>query len=130
MSKSNTAESPKDSELHTEQATKFANIQLNAIREILSHAGEHSYIPLTERYLSTEQAALVLNTNASNLRMARSSGKLFGRTAPPYRQLGTKKLCYDAIELIQWVEANPLIRVTTNKEPHQFIEARNKREQS
>ena len=127
MSQSNTQN---QTELSTEQATKFANIQLNAIREILQSSGENSCIPLTERYLSTEQAALVLNTNASNLRMARSSGKLFGRKAPPYRQLGTKKLCYDAIELIQWVEANPLIRVTTNKEPHQFIEARNKREQS
>ena len=121
MSKSNQANTrSSSSELSTEQATKFANIQLNAIREILFHEGEHSYIPLTERYLSTEQASIILNTNPQNLRSARSSGLLFGRKAPPYRKLGTKKIAYDAIDLIAWVEEAPLIIVTTEAEPAQL----------
>ncbi len=66
------------------------------------------YIPIAERFLSTEQAAVVLNTSPVVLRDARSSGMLFGRPAPDYRKVGTRKIVYESQTLIDWVESAPL----------------------
>ena len=83
-----------------------------------------NYIPITERFLSTEDAAKVLNTNPVIMREARSSGMLFGRPAPDFLKMGTRKIVYEAQTLIDWVKASPVQSVTTTPEPPQLREAR------
>ena len=71
-------------------------------------SSKQEYIPITERFLSTEDAAKVLNTSPTVLRESRSSGKLFGRKSPSYRKVGDRKIVYEAQTLIDWVESAPL----------------------
>ncbi len=56
-------------------------------------------------YLTTVQAAEMLQANPSTLRIARSIGVLYGRTAPVCIKVGASKVLYPKKELLEWIEA-------------------------
>ncbi len=67
--------------------------------------------PLCGAYISTNQFAEVVQTSPIVIRESRVSGMLFGRPAPQYRKIGTRKVVYEVAEVKKWIEDAPLQRV-------------------
>ena len=64
-------------------------------------------------YLTTQQVAVMLHTNASTIRASRVSGLLYGVPAPLFKRLGKSKILYIESEVHKYMEGIPDSRVIT-----------------
>ena len=79
---------------------------------------------LDKPFLTTEEVAIVLCTNASTIRASRSSGMLYGRPAPIAKIINPRKIVYSSAVIKEWMDDIPDSRITTNPEPEHLAEAR------
>ena len=66
-------------------------------------------------YLTTQQVADILHTNASVIRASRVSGLLWGKPAPLFKAFGAKKILYCEDEIHKYVAAEESRRITENQ---------------
>ena len=63
-------------------------------------------------YLTTQQVAEMLHTNASVIRASRVSGLLYGKPAPLHKLLGKNKILYCIEEIDGYMESIEDRRIT------------------
>jgi hypothetical protein len=64
--------------------------------------------------LNTNEAAAFLGCSPTTLKISRSTGTLFGVTAPIYRKLG-RNVLYDRTCLEDWLKQFPLVANTSQQ---------------
>lgn len=62
--------------------------------------------------LNTTEAAKILEISPRTLERSRSTGRLLGFAAPPYRRFGYCTVRYDRADINAWLAAVPLQRNT------------------
>lgn len=73
-------------------------------------------IAMSSPYLTTQQVAEMLSTNASVIRASRVSGLLYGKPAPMFKLLGKKKILYCEEEIHKYMGCVEDRRITEHKE--------------
>ena len=62
---------------------------------------------LDDVLVTNEEASKILATTSNSLKVSRYTGLLYGRSAPPFVKLGTKKIAYRKSTLIRWIDQFP-----------------------
>jgi len=70
------------------------------------------HVPLNEKpYLTSIEVAQLFTTSPAVIKNSRNTGELFGRKAPEYIQVGTKKIVYEYKTLNDWIQSAPKMTV-------------------
>ena len=70
------------------------------------------HVPLNEKpYLTSIEVAQLFTTSPAVIKNSRCSGELFGRPAPEFIQVGSKKIIYSQKTLQEWIESAPKMTV-------------------
>ena len=70
-------------------------------------------IAMPSKYLTTQQVAAMLHTNASLIRKSRITGMLYDVPAPLFKRLGKSKILYLESEIHKFMEQVPDSRLIT-----------------